>query len=265
MSRRLVQYLVESDHRVSPSELERHLARISGEPRRVCRRWIRSLAACGALDYTYEFGGSYLEPSQAQPCPLTGRLFRVPPAVDFIPPPGAAALRLAPGAAFGCGRHPTTRLALRAVDWVCGCGPAIDSVLDVGTGSGVLVIAAVQLGAGCGLGIDIDPCARVEAAENVRINELSGRIRISAETPQTLSRQGSAYALVIANLRTPSLANLRTTLTDLVKKTEGCLVLSGVRDAETAALIRDYGQSGLKPIWTAGEKGWCGVVLAFRR
>ena len=106
---------------------------------------------------------------------------------------------LDPGMAFGTGLHPTTRLSLVALERVAdaaGAG-ALGRVLDVGCGSGILSIAAAQLGAGRVLGLDIDPIAIESTVANVRRNHLSRRIR--ARLGSLPSRQ-PAFDLVLANL-----------------------------------------------------------------
>lgn len=259
----MLQYLADSDHRVSAAELERHLVQISGESRAACRRRIRSLVSAGELAYTYEFGNSYVEPSFQRPVALSNRLICIPPQIEITPPEGMIALRLDPGAAFGCGRHPSTRVALRAVETAFQSNPYFDMALDVGTGSGILIIAAVRLGAQRGLGIDIDGCARMAAAENVRINHLEDRIRIGDTAVDALARAGVRYDLVIANLRTPTLIHLGTHLSALVRP-EGYLVVSGIQDDECRVLEQTYGKKGLYKRWQTEEKGWCGLVFRLR-
>jgi ribosomal protein L11 methyltransferase len=259
----LLQYLAESDHRISAAELERHLVQITGESRTACRRRIRALVSDGELAYTYQFGSSYVEPSFHRPVALSKRLICIPPQIEFTPPDGMIELRMDPGAAFGCGRHPSTRVALRAVETVFQYKPSFDTVLDVGTGSGILIIAAVRLGTQRGLGIDIDGCARMAAAENVRINQLEGRIRIGDTAVDALARASLRYDLVIANLRMPTLIHLCAHLSALVRP-DGYLVVSGIQADECDVLERTYGKRGLYKRWQADEKGWCGLVLRFR-
>jgi ribosomal protein L11 methyltransferase len=263
LSHGLLQYLADSDHRVSAAELERHLVQISGESRAACRRRIRSLVSAGELAYTYELGNSYVEPSFQRPVALSNRLICIPPQIEITPPEGMIALRLDPGAAFGCGRHPSTRVALRAVETAFQSNPYFDMALDVGTGSGILIIAAVRLGAQRGLGIDIDGCARMAAAENVRINHLEDRIRIGDTAVDALARAGVRYDLVIANLRTPTLIHLGTHLSALVRP-EGYLVVSGIQNDECRVLEQTYGKKGLYKRWQTEEKGWCGLVFRLR-
>ena len=122
---------------------------------------IKALVGEGRLAYTYEYGCSFLEISYQRPVQVSPRILLAPPEFDLDPSGDRIIVRVASGAAFGCGRHPTTRLALRGIDHsLCGADgrrPGDGTVLDIGTGTGVLVIAAVRLGMAKGIGIDIDP------------------------------------------------------------------------------------------------------------
>ena len=104
-----------------------------------------------------------------------------------------------PGMAFGTGLHPTTRLSLVALERVAdqGGSVALARVLDVGCGSGILSIAAAQLGAGRVLGLDIDPIAIEATTANVRRNRLSRRIRTRRGS---LPSRQAPFDLVLANL-----------------------------------------------------------------
>jgi ribosomal protein L11 methyltransferase len=115
------------------------------------------------------------------------------------PMPDEAVVTIDPGMAFGTGLHPTTRLSLVALERVAdqGGSVALARVLDVGCGSGILSIAAAQLGAGRVLGLDIDPIAIEATTSNVRRNHLSRRIR--ARRGSLPSRQ-PPFDLVLANL-----------------------------------------------------------------
>ena len=79
---------------------------------------------------------------------------------------------LDPGLAFGTGGHETTSLCLEALDKLVAGG---ERVLDIGTGSGILAIAALKLGAAAAEGVDIDPVAVRTACENAALNEVDGR------------------------------------------------------------------------------------------
>jgi ribosomal protein L11 methyltransferase len=170
-------------------------------------------------------------------------------------------VRLAAGAAFGAGRHPTTRLALRGIDFALKPGTGHvrggSRVLDVGTGTGVLAIAAVALGMAGGLGIDHDPCAIAEARHNLRLNGMEDRLVIS---DQTLVDIDESFALVAANLRTPSLVGLSGTLRGRLAPS-GALVISGMRTEERAAVVAAIEGVGLRNVWQEEEEGWAAVLL----
>src|SRR5512137_2082894 len=99
-----------------------------------------------------------------------GRVWLRPSWVEANPPEGTVEVVLDPGMAFGTGSHPTTALCLAAIDEFLGRRPGAD-VLDVGTGSGLLAIAARKLGAGRVAANDDDPVAVRVAAENAARND----------------------------------------------------------------------------------------------
>jgi ribosomal protein L11 methyltransferase len=107
---------------------------------------------------------------------------------------------LDPGMAFGTGLHPTTRLALLAIDERAERGP-LGRTLDVGCGSGILAIAAVKLGASRVLGVDIDPIA-IEATEaNARHNRVNKKIRaVEGSVPTVFGPFDTVVANLIAGL-----------------------------------------------------------------
>ena len=81
------------------------------------QRAIRDLVAAGELAYTFEHGRTFLEPSFDRPVRVGERIVLTPPGKEFQPGPGDVVICIAPGASFGGGRHPTTRLALRGVEF----------------------------------------------------------------------------------------------------------------------------------------------------
>jgi ribosomal protein L11 methyltransferase len=128
----------------------------------------------------------------------------------------------------------------------------------VGTGTGVLLIAALALGADTGLGVDIDPCARFEALRNLAANGMSGRAAVTADPVETLA---GPFGLVCANLRSPTLSRLSKPLAVLTQE-GGCLVVSGLRQGETGPLADAFRREGLRPFWGEEEAGWAAAAFA---
>jgi len=148
-------------------------------------------------------------------------------------------IEIDPGAAFGTGKHPTTTMCIKALEKYV--EPGKSHVLDVGCGSGILSIAAGLLGAEDTLGIDIDPIAVTVSGENVEMNGLSDRIRVT-EGDLTKGVDYSAD-IVVANL----MADLVKMLSADVRrhlKPGGIYVSSGILEEkkdDVAAVIRECG------------------------
>jgi ribosomal protein L11 methyltransferase len=248
--------------RQTPADILRALSHPPVLPKTSVQDAIRELVVSGALAYTAEHGRTFLEPSFDRPVRVSERIVLTPPDRDVPPGPGDIVVRLRPGAAFGVGRHPTTRLALRGIEFALSGDGAARSragsrVLDIGTGSGVLMIAAVKLGIENGVGLDIDPCAVAEASHNVRLNGLAGRIEIS---DRGLERVEGVFSLVVANLRLPTLARLAAPIAALTMP-GGALVVSGVQHEEQAAVMDAYGRQRFECAWSVAEDRWVGLVL----
>jgi len=120
---------------------------------------------------------------------------------DYAPQPGDLVIDLDPGMAFGSGLHPTTRLCLEALEDTMRPGL---TVLDVGTGSGILAIAAARLGASRVLALDTDPLAVQIARENVALNQVESIVRVEVGTAQIANQQISKSAnRPTSNLQSP--------------------------------------------------------------
>ena len=231
-------------------------------PRARLQASLQELVAAGELAYTFEHGRTFLEPSFDRPVRVSDRIVLTPPGRAFQAGAEDVVIRIIPGAAFGAGRHPTTRLALKAVDFVqartdeAPAGPG-RRLLDIGTGSGVLAMAAVMLGIESGLAVDIDPCAVAEAKANVALNGLSRRIVVSDQAVETI---GGRYDLVSANLRTPTLVRLAPHI-DRWTAPQGVLVMSGIRVEERDELLGEFEEHFFDTVWHGGEQGWVGLAL----
>jgi ribosomal protein L11 methyltransferase len=159
--------------------------------------------------------------------------------------------------AFGTGLHPTTRLCLIGLEWLAEQGRLDGArVLDVGCGSGILSIAAAQLGATSVLGVDTDPIAIEATAANAARNGLSNVIRARVGSVPT---EGAPFDVVCANLIASLLGELAPALAGELRH-DGTIVASGifadresdVRDGFAAAGL-EVGQSWDDGDWIALE------------
>jgi ribosomal protein L11 methylase PrmA len=224
---------------------------------------IRRLVEQKALVYTYQFGNSFLEPSFEKPVRVANTIVLKPPDCDHRALPGDIVINIKPGAAFGTGCHVTTRLSLAGLEHVCRAHlpwkPG-GRVLDIGTGSGILAIAALKFGMQRGIGLDIDPCARAEASENAGLNGLAQCLDIS---DRSLDRINGRFGLILANLRLPTLTAYFDRMSGVLDK-GGFLVLSGIKANEIGALKGVGNRHDMQTIWEDKALGWGGLVFSRR-
>lgn len=191
-----------------------------------------------------------------------GRLVVVPSWLEETVAAGEVAVRIDPGMAFGTGLHPTTRGCLELLDRLAGEGRLPEWVLDVGSGSGILAIAAVRLGAGSAVAYDIDAVAVEATAENAERNAVAERIQVVhgglPEQPR------NRFGLVLANLVAAALIAHAERLAAHTAP-GGTLVASGIiapREAEVAAALTAAG-FGVRERMESGEREW--VTLRLER
>lgn len=132
-----------------------------------------------------------------------GRLWIAPPGAVVEAGEGERVVRIEPGLGFGTGDHPTTRALLT---WIDGAGP-FGRVLDVGTGSGVLALAALARGARAALGLDPDALALDNAARNRALNGRTGSFKLVRGSLDALV-PAPYFDLLVANLDGPALDRL---------------------------------------------------------
>lgn len=191
---------------------------------------------------------------------VTHRLVVRPPWEEYASGPGELVITIYPAMAFGTGRHPSTRLCLKALEEVWGRSLPPDpkpwQVLDVGTGTGILALAAARLGAGV-LAIDVDPEAVASARENVRLNALEEMVLVEA-TPLTALRQ--QFALILANLTAPDLLELAEALSARLLG-GGALIVSGFLQEDRPQLERRFLSLGLQETGFLTEEDWGALIL----
>lgn len=159
------------------------------------------------------------------------------------------------GIAFGTGEHETTQLCLKLMSRI---NIRDKVVLDIGTGSGILAIAASKLGASKIYAFDIDPVAVEVAKENVKINNVSN---VEIFWGDALSYKGMYYDVVTANLVWGILKKLSRSIKCMMKK-GGFLIASGILEEQLLDFISLYEAEGFKYITHVYKNEWVGVLLS---
>jgi ribosomal protein L11 methyltransferase len=157
-----------------------------------------------------------------------------PPWFEYDAVPGDIVLVLDPGMAFGTGMHPTSRLSLLQLEAYISPG---QSLLDVGTGSGILALAGDRLGANPIDAVDIEPMSVRVAARNLALNDASSRIRLDVGSADWAVQRAKRYDIVVANIIARVLISIANDLR-VALKPGGILLLSGIiepKEAETRA------------------------------
>jgi ribosomal protein L11 methyltransferase len=166
-------------------------------------------------------------------------------------------VQILPAMAFGTGHHASTLGCLLAMEDVFEVERAIPTVLDVGTGSGILAIAAGRLGARRVLAIDVDPVAVAAAADNVSRNGLDGIA--TARRGSTEAIEGR-YSLIVANLYADLLCASFRAFAAAAEARGGCIV-SGFLDADAARVRQTAAQSGWRLEAERSLEGWTTLTL----
>ena len=178
-----------------------------------------------------------------------------PPWERVDDPEGGFSLVIEPKTAFGTGQHETTRLALKMMHGVV---KPCDDVLDVGTGTGILSLAAARLGAARVTGIDTDVLAVENARANMRLNGNPGNVVFRRGT---LACVTGAFDVVVANIDVRTLAGMLPELASRVA-VRGNLILGGVLAKEQATLLKAVRAAGLHVVEVVSQNGWLGIRAA---
>ena len=173
---------------------------------------------------------------------------------------------LDPGLTFGTGAHPSTQMVMEAMEQRIRPG---DACLDLGSGSGILSIAALRLGAGSAVGVDIDPKAEDIARENAAYNgfggdvftALTGNVTADKRLMERLSRD--TYRVVLVNIVADVIIGLAPVLPNFVKE-ETVLICSGILDVRLQDVVDALEQAGLAVTEVFAKEDWR-CVCAKRR
>ncbi len=171
--------------------------------------------------------------------------------------PGEKVIEIDPGMAFGTGGHATTKMCLRAILRLVKDKklPPAPDILDVGTGTGVLAIAAMKLGFKKAVGIDIDRVAVDVAKKNAKENK--ARVALSDRPVESIKGR---FSLVAANILAGELIRLSHPIRDRIRS-GGWLILSGILSKESETVIDAYTMRGLtfKHAYRTGE--WVALIF----
>jgi ribosomal protein L11 methyltransferase len=182
---------------------------------------------------------------------------------EYTPKDEEVVITLDPGMAFGTGLHPTTRLCLEQVEQRTRPGMR---VLDVGTGSGILALAAAKLGAEHVYAIDNSSVAVESATENAVLNEQSERIKVVLGTldEEAAQRMAGQYDLVLANIIAHIIGSIAPQLAQVLAP-DGLLVASGIIEARRQDAEGPLLEVGLELVEQRMIEDWMVLVLRKRR
>ena len=175
---------------------------------------------------------------------------------------GKMVLHIDPGTAFGTGMHETTQMVIRQLKKRIAGG---EQMLDVGTGSGILGIAALKLGAAHVDGTDLDPCAENAVLENLEANGIpEGAFDLVIgnliDDPKVQDFAGKKeYDLVTANIQTPVLLLLTPVVKDFLK-TGGLYITSGILDTQTDTMKEALVKAGFTIEETVFQGEWASIA-----
>ncbi len=175
-----------------------------------------------------------------------GRLWVVPSWLQ-APPEAEHVLWIDPSSAFGTGLHATTALCLEGLGQM-----SLSTVLDVGTGTGVLAMAAAKLGATRVMGTDNDPEAVRVAVENAAKNDMQDKIQLSGDD---LPQITETFDLVVANILAGPLVDMAPALTAKMAP-GGRLMLSGILGTQAETVKAAYIAQGLKDVQITARDEW---------
>jgi len=190
-----------------------------------------------------------------KPQKITPRLIVKPTWESYTPDAEEIILEIDPGMAFGTGTHPTTCLCLELIERYLRPG---DTFLDIGTGSGILMIAAAKLGASTLAGIDADPMAVSVARKNLARNGISGD-RFSVKTANRIRGIDKRFTIVVSNILTEVILTVLNDL-DSVLEQKGCFIFSGITRQNLEKVLDKIDTKGYRTIQIGTREEWVAIA-----
>jgi ribosomal protein L11 methyltransferase len=196
-----------------------------------------------------------------KPIRVGGRFTVKPPWEPWTGGPDDRVIDISPKMAFGTGSHETTRLCIEMLE--CRVRPGM-TVLDVGTGSGILAIAALKLGAASALGLDVEEESVENAAENAALNGVSGRFEARLGSLDVLGEaayRGRSFDLVLANIDRRTLVPMLPALPRHAAD-GGLVILSGILAEEQGLVLNLIEKPPFRLIEKKVLREWAGFAAA---
>ncbi|MCP4543307.1 MAG: 50S ribosomal protein L11 methyltransferase [Chloroflexi bacterium] len=174
--------------------------------------------------------------------------------LDYVPVPDDVIIQLDPGMAFGTGLHPTTQMCLIELEELV--RPEI-KVLDMGTGSGILAIAAAKMGAGHVMALDNDPVAVKIARGNMITNDVQDGVSVSCGS---LAEVSESYDLVVVNILANVIVEMLQKGLSARVRPGGKMIAAGIIDDQGHKVIKVMEQQGLTCVGKQQQEDWVCLI-----
>jgi len=186
---------------------------------------------------------------------VTDRIVIKPSFKDYNPKPEQIIITIDPKMSFGTGGHDTTKLVIQLIEKYVKGG---ETVLDVGSGTGVLAISTILLGAQKAIGIDNDEWCLLNGNENVQANNLEDKVEIRLAELKDVPENN--FDLIVANINKHILIDIASELESKIKKT-GTLILSGLLNIDEEDIVKIYSSLNLKLSEKTAMDEWIALVF----
>ena len=189
-----------------------------------------------------------------KPVHVTDRIVVKPEWEEYSPQEGEIVIEIDPGMAFGTGTHETTSMCINQIEKNLKAG---DMVIDIGSGSGILSMAAVLLGAEKATGVDLDPVAVRVALENVELNNLQDKIDILHGNLTDVIREKAD--IVVANIMADIILILLEDVREFIKD-DGLFISSGIIQEKRAAVEARLLEKNFRIVEVETKREWCAIT-----
>ncbi len=189
-----------------------------------------------------------------KPVHVTDRIVVKPEWEEYSPQEGEIVIEIDPGMAFGTGTHETTSMCINQIEKNLKAG---DMVIDIGSGSGILSMAAVLLGAEKATGVDLDPVAVRVALENVELNNLQDKIEILHGNLTDVIREKAD--IVVANIMADIILILLEDVRAFIKD-DGLFISSGIIQEKRAAVEARLLEKNFRIVEVETKGEWCAIT-----